>query len=431
MGRFCRPVFSEFKVRIKYIITFLMIFSISSAYADTENVDKLVNEAVTANKNINAMQYEITAGESRQIYAGSLKDPMVSLGYINEGFQKITLGDQAMSRFTLMVSQMFPYPGKLAQKVNAEKYATMSAEDRVKQEKLNISDKVRSDYLDLYSIQESKKLLNSKIAFLKMLESASASKYRSGTGGSSDVLMIQAERYMVSEELEMLAEKDKMVKADLAYLTGRDKADFGDFALLPDVDLKRSVDELYNLALDGSYSLKASRDEINGMDADVKMKTLEKYPDFTLNAGYEPRFSDTMPDVWSLSVSFNVPVYYKTLQLPAINEAKANKLKAETAYSNLKLEIKSSVTALAASADSSDRIMKLYKSGIIAKSNQARDAAIAAYSSGTMDVTGVIAAVNNAIDYEIKYLGKYAERQKSISALNTLTGGKIYGTPIN
>lgn len=418
-------------MKFRYIITFILIAGFSSAQAATENVDSLVSEALKANRNINAVQYDIDASQAREIYSGSLKDPMVSVGYINEGFKKITRGEAAMSRYTLMVSQLFPFPGKLAQKVNAEKFGTLSAEEKVKETKLDVADKVRSVYLDLYTAQESQKLLNSKISFLTMLEAASSARYRSGTGNSSDVLMLQSEKYMVAENIEMLKQQEKTLRSSLAYLTGRENVDFGDFAKLPDTSLDKTPDELYNMALDSSVSLKGARDDINKMDADVKMKELEKYPDFNVSAGYEPRFTPSMPDVWSVSVAFNVPIYYGRSQLPAVNEAKANKLKAETSYSNLKLDIRSAINSLTATADASDRIMTLYRSGVIAKSNQARDAAMAAYRSGTMGVSDVIASVNNAIDYEIKYLGQYSEKQKSISALNTLTGGRIYDTDIN
>jgi len=93
-------------------------------------------------------------------------------------------------------------------------------------------------------------------------------------------------------------------------------------------------------------------------------------------------------------------------------------------------ELRSMITELTASADASKRIMDIYQSGISAKADQTRDAALAAYRQGRGSAADVIAAVNTSVEYRMKYLEKYSEREKSLSRLNVLTGGKLYGTNI-
>ena len=55
----------------------------------------------------------------------------------------------------------------------------------------------------------------------------------------------------------------------------------------------------------------------------VKMAEKEYYPDFTLAAGYFNRGGGQFDDMWSLTTTINVPIFYRTKQRQALLEAKA------------------------------------------------------------------------------------------------------------
>jgi outer membrane protein TolC len=414
---------------ITALLSVYFILTAGAVQAETADINSLTETALSKNIKLESLKYGVSASESAENYAGSLSDPMVTLGIVNEG-TNYTVGQEGMSRYTVMVSQMFPFFGKLDAKQLEAKYKTQSLRESIRAEKLEIVHSVRSLYLDLYTVQESKKLLNTKMKLLEMTESSAQAKYSSGMMDSKDVLMVQREKYMVMEALEMMNEKERMLKSSLAHVTGKDSDDFDGFSLLPEVGQVPDVKTLYGMAVEGSVVLKSMENEVSAMDANVKMKELEKYPDFTVSLGYEPRPGYTMSDVYSASIGFNIPLYYKTRQLPAINEAKAQKLKADRTYYNMRHELRSMITELAASADASKRIMDIYESGISAKADQTRDAALASYRQGRGSASDVIAAVNTSVEYRMKYLEKYSERQKSLSRLNVLTGGKLYETNI-
>lgn len=411
-----------------YLLTIFILMA-GVAQAETADINSLTETALSKNIKLESLKYGVSASESAESYAGSLNDPMVTLGIVNEG-TNYTVGREGMSRYTVMVSQMFPFFGKLDAKQLEAKYKTQAMRESIRAEKLEVVNSVRSLYLDLYTVQESKKLLNTKMKLIQMTESSAQAKYSSGMMDSKDVLMVQREKYMVIEALEMMNEKERMLKSSLAHVTGMDSDDFGEFALLPEKEINLDGQNLYQMAVESSVTLKSMKNEVSAMEANLKMKELEKYPDFTVSLGYEPRPGYTMSDVYSASIGFNIPLYYKTRQLPAINEAKAQKLKADATYYNMRHELRSMITELTASSDASKRIMDIYQSGISAKADQTRDAALAAYRQGRGSAADVIAAVNTSVEYRMKYLEKYSERQKSLSRLNVLTGGKLYGTNI-
>lgn len=411
-----------------YLLTIFILMA-GVAQAETADINSLTETALSKNIKLESLKYGVSASESAESYAGSLNDPMVTLGIVNEG-TNYTVGREGMSRYTVMVSQMFPFFGKLDAKQLEAKYKTQALRESIRAEKLEVVNSVMSLYLDLYTVQESKKLLNTKMKLIQMTESSAQAKYSSGMMDSKDVLMVQREKYMVIEALEMMNEKERMLKSSLAHVTGMDSDDFGEFALLPEKEINLDGQNLYQMAVESSVTLKSMKNEVSAMEANLKMKELEKYPDFTVSLGYEPRPGYTMSDVYSASIGFNIPLYYKTRQLPAINEAKAQKLKADATYYNMRHELRSMITELTASSDASKRIMDIYQSGISAKADQTRDAALAAYRQGRGSAADVIAAVNTSVEYRMKYLEKYSERQKSLSRLNVLTGGKLYGTNI-
>jgi outer membrane protein TolC len=227
----------------------------------------------------------------------------------------------------------------------------------------------------------------------------------------------------------MLEEQERMLKTSLAHLTGQDSDVFGEFAHLPELPLDKSVSEIYILARANSLTVKALEAAVQEMEAEVKRKELDKYPDFTISAGYEPRFSE-MDDIWTVGVSFNLPLYYDKKQKPAADSARAKKYKADTLLADKRHELRSMITEFVASAEAAERIMEIYKDGVIGKSRLLRDSALAGYRQGMMPAAEAVTAVNTSIEYEIKYLNQNAQRQKKLSALNTLTGGTLYGTQI-
>lgn len=402
-----------------------------TSQAETVDIDSLIAKALSKNTRLESMEYEVKASKALESVAGSLPDPMVSLGYINEGTDRITLGDEmaGMTRFTVMFSQMFPFPGKLKAQTRQAEFRTKTAGISRENEKLGIIYNIRAAYLDLYRIQESKRLLDSKIGFLSLLEAAADARFRSAQGSSAEVLMFQREKYMAFEAKEMLEEQERMLKTSLAHLTGEDSDVSGEFAKLPELPLEKTTEEIYTLARSNSLIVRAMQSEVQEMEAEVKMKELEMYPDFTITAGYEPRFSE-MDDVWTVGVAFNLPLYYKTKQKPAADSARAKKYKADTLLADMRHELRSMVTEFVASAEAAERIMELYRGGVIGKSRLLRDSSLAGYRQGMMPASEVIAAVNTSIEYEMKYLEQSTLRQKKLSALNTLTGGTLYGTQI-
>ena len=70
-----------------------------------------------------------------------------------------------------------------------------------------------------------------------------------------------------------------------------------------------------------------------------------------------------------------------------------------------------------------DRLMTLYKEGLIPKTNQDVQLAFSSYVTGRVDALTVITRIKNLLDYDLLYWNQFVEREKAIARLHAFTGG--------
>jgi outer membrane protein TolC len=162
-------------------------------------------------------------------------------------------------------------------------------------------------------------------------------------------------------------------------------------------------------------------------EAKVRMAEREYYPDFTLNAGYFRRGGEFM-DMWSLTTTINIPIFYRTKQRQAVLEAKANLGGAEHELIATKTMLSSAIRDNYSMAGTAERLMELYRDGLVPKAYQDFESALAGYRTGKVEALTVISRLKVLLDYETLYWGQFAEREKAIAKLETITGGGSVGT---
>ena len=120
-----RRIFLSLRSR-RFFSSCCVIFSLPAAQAfaveETLSLPDLIREALKNNPEIHVAEARADASTHKIPQATSLADPMLMMGYENEGtdslytFNRETKGMPADSRWMFSLSQMFPYPGKLALK---------------------------------------------------------------------------------------------------------------------------------------------------------------------------------------------------------------------------------------------------------------------------------------------------------------------------
>jgi outer membrane protein TolC len=176
------------------------------------------------------------------------------------------------------------------------------------------------------------------------------------------------------------------------------------------------------MAMTHSPEIKSREKMIEGANTKVLMAQKEYYPDFSLNAGYFNRKGD-FKDMWSLTSTVSIPLYYKSKQEPAVLEAKASLAQAKQELAAVKLMIEAAIRDNMSMISSADKLMALYKDGLIPKNTQDVESALTGYATGRTEAIVVLSRLKTLLDYETQYWTQFTERGKALARLHAITKG--------
>ncbi len=391
------------------------------------NLTGLIEEALKNNPDIMASQAKIEAAGYRVPQVKSLPDPMLMFGYQNEGSSKYTYGKQQGSQWMFSASQEFPFPGKLSLKGSMAESDLESLEAMHELLKLKTIASVKEFYLDLFLAYKNIDLLKDKADLFATIEDLALTRYTTGKSMQEEVLMAQTEKYMLLEKEEMFKQKIKSVEAMLGAVLGRkDRTSMGRPVEPVYQPFLHDTDDAVNIAINNSSEIKSRNKMVEAAGYNVLMAEKEFYPDFTINTGYYNRAGD-FRDMWSTTITANIPLFHKTKREAAVLEAKSSLSQAKQELEAAKLMITAAVQGNLSMVKSSNKLMDLYKNGLIPKNTQSVESAIAGYSTGGTEMITVISLSKTLLDYEILYWDQFVEREKAVARLEAITEVPVPG----
>lgn len=347
---------------------------------------------------------------------------MFMFGYQNEGWKEYTFGEMLMSQWMFQGSQMIPFPGKLALKgeMATRDYEGLGQSHEAL--RLKILQKIKELYYDLFLAHKDLDLIRERAAVFANLEDAAVARYSSGMGSQQEILMAQSEKYMLREKEEMLKQRLQSLEAMLNSAVGRDpNAPLGRPAEPLYTEYVFTLEELIKMAYEHSPELKAKEKMIEAADAKVRMAKKEYYPDFTVT-GAVMKKAGPFEDMWSLTAAFNIPIFYRTKQRQAVYEAEASYAEAKSELEAAKLMLASGIRDNYSMMKASERLIELYKSGLIPKANQDFEAAISGYATGKIEAITVISRIKTLIEAELSYWAQRIEREKAAARFEAMAG---------
>ncbi|MBF0607402.1 MAG: TolC family protein [Magnetococcales bacterium] len=405
------------------------LFSVTlQAYAEDTVLDALIEEALQNNHEVLMAQSKVYTSKFRTPQASTLPDPMVMFGYQNEGWNRYSYGQMSGAQWMLSVSQMFPFPGKLALKQEMTIKDTEVLQAAVRSVRLKTVAKVKELYYDLFLTYKNIELIRDRVALFSRLEDAALSRYASGTGQQVDVLMAQTEKYMLIEKQEMERQKMHAIEGMLNSTLGRQDVNTPidrphDISPTPHA---RSMEDALKLAFETSPDVLSKAQEIEVAKVKVSMAQREYYPDINVSASMAKRGGD-FEDMWSLTAAVNVPIFYKTKQRMAVSEARSVLSESQHDVDAIKTMIASTIRENYTMLQTADKLIELYKNALIPRIYQDFELALSAYVTGKVEATTVIAPLKSLIDYETLYFRQVVERQKAIARIEAIapSGGPV------
>lgn len=411
-------------IRRLFVSFLFSILTSTSTFAEDLDLRALIGEALRNNQEIHAAEARISAADYRTLQTRALPDPMVMVGYQNEGLSQYTYGDSPDAQWIFSASQTFPFFGKRGLKQQMAAADADSLRAAYEGVRLKTVSRVREIYYDLFLAYRTIDLIKERTALYSRLEDSALARYSSGSGAQQDVLMAQTEKYMLREKQEMLLQKIRSLEAMLNQTLGREvHSPLGRPASVEDVAYDSKVEDLVAAAYEGSPEIQSRKKNVAAADARIKMAKREFYPDFTVAAQTNQR-SGEMDSMYMLTTSFNIPIYYKWKQEPAIREATAMLQESKYDLEGAKIMAAAGIRDNFAMVKAADKLISLYRTALIPKASQDFEAVLAGYGSGKNDALTVINRLRVFLDVEVLTWTQIVEKQKAIARIEALIGKK-------
>jgi len=403
-------------VRTAIVVVAALLLATSSAAQELQ-LAALVDEALKNNPDIRASQAKIEAAKYRIPQVKSLPDPMVSVGYQNVGLSRYSYGDYSESQWMFTASQMFPYFGKRTLKGEMAERDMENLQAMDEALRLKTMARVKELYYDLFLSYKSVDILREKRELFSKIEELSMARYGAGKAPQQEVVMAQTEKYMLLEKEEMFKQKILSTEAMLRATIGREsKSPFGRPAEPPPSTIDADMDAVLKRAHEQSPEIKSRERMIEAAKAKLAMSKKEYYPDVTLGAGVFPRGGE-FQEIWGLTATFNIPVYFGTKQGPGVQEASASLTQARHELDSVNYMIAAAIRDNYSMLTATDKLMDLYKNGLIPKTYQDFELALSGYGTGRIEAIVVITRLKTLLDYDLLYWGQFVEREKAIARL--------------
>ena len=282
------------------------------------------------NPNITSSVLKTEGQKEEIIIAKALPEPVIGFGITDaNGFNNPEIGINAMSDIGFSISQMIPFPSKLATKSQINKYSYKSFREKTQVLKVNMVYLVKAEYYNLALIEEQIRIIKYNGMLLKIIIGHISQKYGVGKASAPTYIRAMLEDSSLKASLFSLDKAKSRLIYLLSELTGlKESLIKSKTAILPWIKEVKSSRLKYKTMLREAFkfnpNLKSLKYLHKKSNKELDFAKESYLPDFYLKAGYGDRYS--MVPVLSASVGLSLPIYFNTYQAPLINKAKKDKL---------------------------------------------------------------------------------------------------------
>ncbi len=360
------------------------------------------------------------------VQAATLPDPEISMQHFTVGSPQPFSGYETSDFYYtgFGVSQDIPGPGKLRlQKSEAEKDADYSRH-RYEAAERAVEEKVKELYYELFYHAKTLAILDRNQDELQHIQQIAEVRYRAGEGLQQDLIKAQLQTTEILKEHAMHHQEEDQEQLELKQLMGRDpdsrNIEIGDVGA---TNLQLDTSQLAELAGSGSPELAADRAmEARSAEA-LKLAHQGYWPDFTVGYAYQktgPGFSD----YYMLSVGAKVPLYFWRKQTPAIEQAALEAESAREQTRATRLQVSSDAESSLVAMRTAERIMSIYRDGLIPQAETSQASAMAAYRVGKVDFQTLLSSVLDLQNLRQEYFRSLADHEIAIAKIQQIVGDR-------
>jgi outer membrane protein, heavy metal efflux system len=406
-------------------IPLIILFSLLSLFlAADDTLETLINDALEANPEISAIEFQVKALKEKEVFVQKLMDPMFAIEYSNVPYNTWKLDENPMSGIQLKLMQTIPFPGK-----NSKRKAVAESEGQIKKQelaelKLQLKDKIKKAYYRLGLNRELKTVSLEHISLLEDLIETIYNKYEIGKSAQSDILKMTLMKAKLLDDLEDFEQKESELQAAINSVLNRDVTVFietEDLNLNLMLDLE--LDPLIKTAIQNRPLLKKIAETSNMKRLSFKSAQSERLPDLTLWAGYRIRQDVGMMenvDFASVGFSFPIPLDMKGRIKAKMNNAEFAEQAVNETYNNVVNKISEMLLMATSGLERQTNKINNYTNNLIPDAENVFSSELRSYEAGRANFADLYQAQLQLIQFEktlLKAMNKYKMYETTIETL--------------
>lgn len=405
---------------ILYSVFFL--FSTNAFSQEPISLNALIEEAKANNTELQAFREKIKAKGFAARVEGVLDDPTFKVEIEDIPKDKpFNLGDSMQTRYTF--SQMFPFPGKLSLKQSIALKDVLISGAELKDKELEIKAMIKDGYYDYAFVTESIKIMHEIKDILSYMAELAQVKYSTGQVTQQDVLKIQTELTMLTNEIISLeAEKDVDEARIKSILNRNQDAVLGEPQGIKRDRIKIDTMQLMTMVLQSNPAIKAMEYEAQANELNVGLAKKNYYPDFML--GIAPIQKGGRFESWDLMFQVNIPLWmskYDNQTREAVANVNVLKSRLNTEKNLKGFDVKSAAVRV----EAAERIMTLYETSLLPQVELSFESAMKNYQSGKIDFLSLLDAERTLKRTRIEHLNSIVDYRKKIAMLERVVGEEL------
>lgn len=395
-------------------------------------LSELIQEALENNPRLESASRKVLSAERAIPQAGALPDPRITLGLMNLPVNSFAFDQEPMTGKQIAVMQMFPFPGKLSLSTDMAEFEAAAVQQQKQEVRNQIIQTVRRAYYDLYAVDRALETVQKNKELMEQLIRIVEIKYATGSGLQQDVLRAQVELSKLDDDLIMWRQKRLVAAAHLNAVLNRPAASPIDVTS-PNLEAPETMNlEFSPQEIERQRPLLiAWRERLNKAEAAVKLARKDLWPNITVGAGYSQRndlkTGAKMYDFFSMSVTLDIPLFYKRKQNQKIAEKQLDFQAVEAHYANILNDVLADVEVQKAELERSRKRIELYEGGILLQARQSLESAQAGYQVGKVDFLNVVDNWMRLLNYELQYSFALSNYYKALAGYEFAVGKDVNG----
>ena len=399
----------------------LLVSSSTLALASERSarVDAFVAEVVARNPTLQARTLARSAAGREAEATGLWPDPEAAV--MLDQVPRRMEGEMPMLRYQL--SQMIPWPGKLGLMEAAAQRRTDAAQADERTQALELVRDAKRAYWMLFLNHGLRAVNGAGGGLLDIIARAALARYGAGAGGHHDVIRAQVEQSALEVEAIDLAGERTATLAMMNALRNLPAATEIPDPDEPEGDARSEIpppSRLERVALERRPELSRMRAMSREQESMAALARRERYPDFMTSVWYNQMLGG--PDTAGVMLGASLPLFNLQRQNRRAEAADLGAGSAQRELENMQNMIRFEMADAQRKLETAQKTLELVREVAAPRAQQSFSTALAGYSTGSLEIVGVLDAWRALQAVERARVESLVARQMAIVDLERAIG---------